>query len=208
MTNLPSLRRALLSPVLALLLAIPSLALSADAPPPTPPAGKGKAEPATQTTGMIVGEGHLFTVEAPRGWAIQGKTEGTNGLATVFYPKGSTFADAEAVMYVNTAKRENQEKLDDFIARDLAELRKGSPNAKAEKRKPLDTAEGRRAEVWAIAGDQWGNRESIAFLAEDTVFVTLVLTARTADAYKASLPAFGQLVKSYKFISKDVKAPK
>ena len=208
MTIPPSLRRVLTAPVLALLLAAPSPVLSADAPPPAAAAAKPQAEPATQTTGMVFGDGHLFTVEAPRGWAIQGKSEGANGLATVFYPKGSTFADAEAVMYVNTARREKQEKLDDFIARDLEALRKESPGAKAEKRKPIDTAEGRRAEVWAIAGDKWNNQEAIAFLAEDTVFVTLVLTARTADAYKASLPAFGQLVRSYKFISKDAKLPK
>ena len=202
--------RTLLACLLALAATSPSAGRSADPAPPaaaTPAATKPAAttpEPVGRTTGMVFGTGHLFTVEAPRGWMIQGKGEGSNGLATVFFPMGSTFAEASAVLYVNTAAREKGQRLVDFIARDVEGMRKDSPGVKVEKGRAIETADKKRAEVRTFTGDKWGNRESIAFLAEDAIFVTIVLTARTAESYKAALPAFADLVRSYKFVTKDV----
>jgi hypothetical protein len=197
----PTLASTLLAALFAL---APSSGRSADPAPPVaaPP------EPVGRTTGMVFGTGHLFTVQAPRGWMIQGKGEGGNGLATVFYPMGSTFAEASAVLYVNTATREKGQRLEDFIARDVAGMRKDSPAVKVEKGRALETGDRKRAEVRTFIGDKWGNRESIAFLAEDSIFVTIVLTARTAESYKAALPAFADLVGSYRFVTKDVKVNK
>jgi hypothetical protein len=200
----PTLSRTLLACLLALSSTSASTARSAD---PTTPAAT-TPEPVGRTTGMVFGTGHLFTVEAPRGWMIQGKGEGSNGLATVFFPMGSTFAEASAVLYVNTAAREKGQRLQEFIARDIEGMRKGSPGVKVEKGRALETADGKRAEVRTFTGDKWGNRESIAFLAEESIFVTIVLTARTAESYEAALPAFADLVGSYKFVTKDVKVNK
>jgi hypothetical protein len=201
MPRTPTLSRTLIACLLALAATSPSTARSADpAPPAAPP-----PEPVGRTTGMVFGTGHLFTVEAPRGWMIQGKGEGSNGLATVFFPMGSSFAEASAVLYVNTATREKGQRLEDFIARDVDGMRKESPGVKIEKGRALETADRKRAEVRNFTGDKWGNRESIAFLAEESIFVTIVLTARTAESYKAALPAFADLVGSYKFVTKDVK---
>ncbi len=201
MSPSPILARTLLVSLLAL---APSAGRSAD---PAPPAA-APPEPVGRTTGMVFGTGHLFTVQAPLGWMIQGKGEGGNGLATVFFPMGSTFAEASAVLYVNTAAREKAQRLEDFIARDVAGMRKDSPGVKVEKGRAIETADKKRAEVRTFTGDKWGNRESIAFLAEESIFVTIVLTARTAESYKAALPAFADLVGSYKFVTKDVKVNK
>ncbi len=178
------------------------------APPAAAPAQATAAKPedgGNRTTGMVFGEGHLFTLEAPRGWLIEGKGEGNNGLAAVFYPRGTSFPEAPAVLYVNTAARLRQEKVDDFIARDIEALRQSSPGVKVERRPTLRTADGKEAQVREVSGDRWSNRESLAFVTEDSLFVTLVLTARSEEAYRQSLGAFAELVKSYKFLTKDVK---
>jgi len=209
MPRSPDRSRTLLACLLALAATSPSTGRAAD---PAPQAGATPAaatpEPVGRTTGMVFGAGHLFTVEAPRGWMIQGKGEGTNELATVFFPMGSTFAEASAVLYVNTAKREKGQRLEDFIARDVDGMRKESPGVKVEKGRALETADRKRAEVRTFTGDKWGNRESIAFVAEQSIFVTIVLTARTAESYQAALPAFADLVGSYRFVTKDVKVNK
>jgi hypothetical protein len=206
------LRPFALVPLLLLLATGPALARAADAPAaPSGPAAQAAPEDGdggNRTTGMVFGQGHLFTVQSPRGWAIQAKREETVGPATVFYPRDSSFADAPAVLYVNTAPRLRQEKLEDFVVRDVEGIRKESPGVKAEKGAPLVTADGKRAEVRFLTGDRFGNVESIAFVVEDALFVTIVLTARNPDAHRSALPAFEDLVRSYRFVTKDVKISK
>jgi hypothetical protein len=217
--GLPSLRRLALLLVVA---AAPVASRPTDPPavrpaPPQPaapaPAAPSTAAPAAgdgagnRTTGMVFGQNHLFTVQAPVGWDIEVKGEGASpdAIPTVFYPRGSSFGESSAVLYVNTASRPRQQKLEEFIARDLEGLRKDSPDVKVEKGQPIETADGKRAEVRRLTSDRWGNFESLAFVAEDAVFVTFVLTARTEAAYRGALPAFEDLVRSYRFLTKDVK---
>ena len=56
--------------------------------------------------GLVYGASHAFYVEAPQGWILDNTAGVNQGLHAVFYPGGSRWEDAAAVIYVNTAPRE------------------------------------------------------------------------------------------------------
>jgi hypothetical protein len=154
--------------------------------------------------GIVYGEGHAFCVAAPHRWVLDNHSGADQGLHAVFYPVGSSWADAPAVMYATAANRRAGESLDEFIAGDLAEYKNKSPNAIMAAAAPIETSDKKQAVIRHFTGDAWGNKEAVAYIQEDTVFVIITLTARTAASYESALPAFTELVKSYYFLTKDV----
>ena len=69
---------------------------------------------------------------------------------------------------------------------------------------PLKLRDGTTALVNHFSGDKWGNHESVAYIETPTVWVMVVVSSREEPTYKASLPAFGDLVRSYEFFTTKV----
>ncbi len=157
-------------------------------------------------SGMVYGEGHAFWLTAPDGWVLDNRAGVDQGLYAVFYPAGSSWADAPAVMYANTAMRDttNQESLESFIAGDFEEAKSKSPHLRMVRSAGIVTADGKHAEVRVFTGDKWGNIEEVAYIPEHRVFVLLTLTSKTRGAFARSVSAFESLVKSYDFFTEDV----
>jgi hypothetical protein len=163
------------------------------------------AEEAKESIGGIVyGEDHAFVVDAPEGWVLDNKSGVGQGLYAVFYPKGESWENATAVMYVNTAKREESDTVATLIEYDTAQFKRGNPDVSVEKAARITTSDDKEAEVRYFTGDQWGNSEAVAYIEEETIFVLIVLTSRTKEAFESAKPAFGDLVKSYSFWTTDV----
>jgi len=121
-------------------------------------------DPNALTEGLVYGSGHSFWISAPDGWILDNSSGVSQGLHAVFYPKGSTWKDSIAVMYVNTAERKPGESLDDFIKGDTDSFKeKGSSNIKIQNAEPIKTKDGKIAQVRLFGGDQWGNSESVAY---------------------------------------------
>lgn len=161
--------------------------------------------PGEPTTAMVTGKGYRFLLLSPKGWVLDTQGGAGRGLAAVLFPLGSTFKDAPAVLYVNVAPRAGGEALDAFVAREIARAQGKSPGLKVEAGQPVETQDRKRAEVRAVTGDPWRNREALAFIREAEAFVIVVLSARSAESYEAALPAFRELVRSYSTIGPDVK---
>src|SRR5688572_20672435 len=51
------------------------------------------------STGIVYGPKAAFKIKAPEGWVVDNKAGASQGLPCVLYPKGSTWAEADAVMY-------------------------------------------------------------------------------------------------------------
>ncbi len=146
---------------------------------------------------MISGGGHAFAVTAPNAWVLDTSSGATQGLNAVLYPKQGSWEDSPAVMYVSATSRVPEQPLANFVGAELARLRAANPKVRAAALPAIQTHDGKRASVWHLEGDRWGNHEAIAYIEEQSVFVTIVLTARRAGDYKAALPAFTALVKTY-----------
>jgi hypothetical protein len=158
--------------------------------------------------GIIYGPDHAFAVTAPSGWVLDNESGVGQGLWAVLYPTGSSWRDSNVVMYINTASKAEDPTLEGLIKGDLERQRKESPSLTITPGEPLALPDGPKALVNHFSGDKWGNHESVAYIEAPTVWVMVVLSSRDEPAYKAALPAFSDLVKSYKFLTTKVNIKK
>ena len=160
--------------------------------------------------GIVYGDEHSFLIEAPTGWVLDNRTGVSQGLHAVFYPKGSSWSKAPAVMYATTVnkKKEAVTTPQQLIAIDLAKFKKTNPKIVMTEGRPLKTEDGKTALVRLFKGDQWGNIEGVAYIDEKAVVAILVLSSRNQAAFQEALPAFEKLVASYRFFTDDVRMPK
>ena len=160
---------------------------------------------AEDQTGIVYGDSHAFFVTAPPGWVLDNQSGLRNEVHAAFYPQGSSWRDSPAVMYANGVTRSSGETLDSFIADDIQTFRERSPQIQIKEGSPIKTKDGRIAVVRYFSGDQSGNHEAVAYIAEKRAIIVLALTARTQDAFQRSLQPFEELVRNYTFISDDPK---
>jgi hypothetical protein len=149
-------------------------------------------------TGIIYLKDHTVAVTAPKGWVLDDESGRPQGLQAVFYPSGTEWVAAEAVMYVNTYSRNIESSLDALIADDLERMKEISPNVQVRRGEPIRLAGGATARVSHTSGDKWGNFESVAYIDTPADYVAIVLTSKTEAAYKSAQAAFVELVKSYR----------
>ena len=154
--------------------------------------------------GIIYGHNHAFMVEAPRGWVLDTQCGVKQGLYAVFYPLGLSWATSNAVMYVNTAPRQEWQTLSSFIENDISRFKQNHPYIEVEIGSPVTTRDGKLAETRYFSNDQWGNSEAVAYVEEDKIFALIVLTACSQKSFNTARHAFNELVKSYSFVTSDV----
>ncbi len=154
---------------------------------------------AEQETGTFYIKDNSFSLTAPKGWVLD-EEAGRPRFQGVFYPAGSSWSEAEAVMYVNTLARSVEPNMETFIADDIAREREQSPNLQVRAGEPIRLADGRSARVNLLSGDKWGNLESVAYIDTSSDYVAIVLTSKTEAAYKSAQTAFVELVKSYRVL--------
>jgi hypothetical protein len=156
-------------------------------------------------SGIVYGKDHAFAIAAPDGWVLDNRAEQNNGLHAVFYPVGSSWAKSAIVMYANTAsKSHGQETVDDLIAYDTGQFKTKSPKLSVVELKSIETKNG-KAKVLKFSGDQFRNTEAVAYIDSPKAVVMLVLTSRDNAGFEKTYPAFVALVKSYGFLTSDVR---
>ncbi len=153
-------------------------------------------------TGLAYGTKHAYFLTAPHGWMLDTDSGKSQHIFAAFYPKGSSWSDGDVVMYSNAAARDNKTP-EQAIEDDYKELKKKSSKLKIEDGGTLTTRDKKQAVVKYFKGDKWGNTEAVGYVVEPTVVANIVMSARTAEAFEASLPAFRQLVASYRFVTDD-----
>jgi hypothetical protein len=159
------------------------------------------ASAAEGQTGVVYGDSHAFFVTAPPGWVLDNRSGLGNRVHAAFYPEGSNWRDSPAIMYANGVGRSSGKTLDSFIAEDIQAFRGRSPQIQVNEGSSIKTKDGRVALVRYFSGDQSGNHEAVAYIAENRAFIVLALSARSQDAYQRSLHSFAELVRNYSFIS-------
>jgi hypothetical protein len=153
---------------------------------------------------LIFGDRHALTIKAPDQWTLDTKSGQRQGLQAVFYPQGERWAKSPAVMYCQVVGRgKDIRDLRGMLEFDQSRFRNSSPTAIIEEQPALKAGEKKQAVVRHFAGGAKGTIERVAYIEERTVIVMVILSCRTDEAYQRSLPAFGQLVASYKFLADD-----
>src|SRR5262245_55055649 len=152
---------------------------------------------------IAYGDKYAFMVAPPEGWVLSCNVSEHSEVPVALWPKGSTWADSEVVMYVNpSGKGPSPQTLQEFANWSATQFRKDKPGVKIANGEPLETADHSRAIVQHFTGDPWGNFESVAYIESKTIFAIMTLSSRKEARYKESYAAFEKLVSSYMFINK------
>jgi hypothetical protein len=155
-------------------------------------------------TGLLYGQNHSYYLTAPIGWVMDKNTAREEGMTAVFYPTGSSWADAETVMYAaylnfDTAKKET---VKEVIAADSIEFKKTSPELRIKKQSSIQAGKNKRAVVYSFSAP--GNYETVAYLPEKKGVILLVISSKNKNGCINNYQSFESLVKSYRFLTDKV----
>jgi predicted secreted acid phosphatase len=165
------------------------------------------AQDDSMNAGIVYGDNHAFAVGAPKGWVLDNSSGVNQGIYAVFYPKGRSWRESPAVMYVNTASKsvKGNETIEQLIAFDVEQSQERDSLVKVVELPSLLTKDHKTARVREFAHS---NYEAVAYIDEETIITLICLTARTKAQYDGAYPAFEELVASYFFMTKNVSLPK
>lgn len=146
---------------------------------------------------MLVVDGGLLAIETPNGWV---RTEGP-GLA-FFLRKGVPKSKADVWIYISEFDLKSGESgagLQGFVRSDIEDFKKRFKNGTATEESPfqLPKVKAQAAVVSFRSGEQHNGYEQVMYIPESDRVVTLVLSAKTEQAFSKSQPVFRQFAKSY-----------
>ncbi len=172
----------------------------------TAPAAADTTKPALT---LVYGDDHCIGFVAPKGWVVDDTSGLGSRIRVVLYPRGETWKGSPAVMYANPLHQKPREPLTlhQMIERDVASFRKASPQGAVTVGPELHTGKGQLAEVRYFSETGGPPHEAVAYIAEENLVMLLVLSARTPDTFRTSLPAFEGLVSSYQFVAGGIQTP-
>jgi hypothetical protein len=155
--------------------------------------------------GIVYAKDHAFAIAAPPGWVLDTASGKSQGLYAVFYQNGSNWASATTIMYANSARKsEGQRSVEELMAYDLAQFRKQPANLEVTEPARIPTRKGTSL-VRRFTGDEHGNYEAVAYIDEKQTIIMLVMSSRSKKAFDDAYPSFEELVKSYEFLTSDVR---
>lgn len=153
---------------------------------------------------VIVGKSHAWMLEAPEDWILDPQGAAAAGLGAAFYPTDQTWGSAPAVMYANAIVKSADSITVDHVIKD--EMRRAAarlPKTEAREVEPIPTIQGVDARVCHFMKSDSSLFEAVAYIDCPTVVALVVLSARNARDFRASLGAFARLVDSYEWITND-----
>lgn len=157
--------------------------------------------------GIIYGKDHAYVLSAPDGWVLDNQSGVNQGIHAVFYPEGGSWSDSKAVMYSRINDKADKT-LQDVIDNDLSHMSKDSTKFKSVDQDTITCTKGAKAHIKYLSGDKFGSFEAVGYIEEPKKVIIIVLTARDEKNFKDSITAFNQLVKSYFWMTDQVKIEK
>jgi hypothetical protein len=148
---------------------------------------------------LVYADTASFLLDAPPGWILDCNAGKDQGPLTVLYRVGESWRTGQAVMYA-TVLRDPARTMVSFSKRvdaEVAEWRRGVPDARVVALAPIPTKGGARASVRRFQSPAKQLFEVVAYIPRGHIMPLLTMTARTDTAFKHALPAFNRLVQSY-----------
>ncbi len=160
----------------------------------------------TTSTGLLYGHNHSYYLTAPLGWVMDHESGKDQGLTAVFYPKGSSWAGAETVMYASYASYDTTKKetVKNVITTDSLQFLSTSPDLKVSKQDPVNIGRGKKAMVYSYSDNVNSNYETVGYIAEKKGVVMIIISSRNKNGCINNYKTFEALIKSYKFLTDKV----
>ncbi|AFY94788.1 hypothetical protein [Chamaesiphon minutus] len=151
-------------------------------------------------SGKASGDNHNYALTAPKGWAIDSEAMRADGVPLVFYPANSSWANSQAVIYTRPMDRGNKIRNTQDVVNNLVTNfhNNGHPNYRASFKNNLKIGDKLIVKIYWFSGDRYGNHEAVAYIEEAKTINFIVLNARNIKAFQDGLPAFTEIVKSYR----------
>ncbi len=135
-----------------------------------------------------------------RGWH-QDKQQSLNYNANAIAPNGSSFVDAEAVMYgvaVYKPRDPEAKSLAMFIASDKQQFLSRDPGIIIAQVGDLTNADGNKLPSFTFFPKSAGNWEQVSYGEEGDFYLTFVLSARSKKAFDRTESVYRDLIAHYK----------
>jgi hypothetical protein len=153
----------------------------------------------THPGGIVYGPKAAFKIDAPRGWVLDNSAGIEQGLPCVLYPKGSTWADANTIMYAKIAGTDYED-VERFVAMAIKQMEKvhGKPKEKVDTGKTGDGQPYFINEYPATKSyPQW---ERVAYVQLPKAVAYIVFSARDEAKYHKNFPALNEVLKSFAYM--------
>lgn len=146
---------------------------------------------------MLFGKDIVFVVKAPEGWVIDDEGSAKQGVTAILSPKGSSWKESVAFMYVNAVCRCGAKSLEEFIDGDVKKFREHSPELKVSDGPAMKLEGGQEVPVKHFSTNRV---ESVVYVEAGETVLIFVLTSRAQKDHDASISLFNQFVSSYKLV--------
>lgn len=146
---------------------------------------------------MLFGKDIVFVVKAPEGWVIDDEGSAKQGVTAILSPKGSSWKESVAFMYVNAVCRCGAKSLEEFIDGDVKKFREHSPELKVSDGPAMKLEGGQEVPVKHFSTNRV---ESVVYVEAGETVLIFVLTSRAQKDHDASMSLFNQFVSSYKLV--------
>jgi hypothetical protein len=153
----------------------------------------------THPGGIVYGPKAAFKIDAPPGWVLDNSAGVEQGLPCVLYPKGSTWGDANAIMYAKIASTQH-ENVEKFVATAIKQMEKvhGKPREKIDSGKTADGQPYFINEYPATPSySQW---ERVAYIQLPKAVAYIVFSARDEASYHKNSPALNEVLKLFAYM--------
>lgn len=151
---------------------------------------------------LMYRDGAGFFIDVPKDWVIDREAGRRAGTCCVYYPKGSTFHNAETIMYPNIAtKGPGQKTVNDFMQSDHETFLKHDPGLRYEEAADIPLQNKRIAKIRLFRGVNHGGSEAVAYIDEEKIIALFVMSSKSEEAFNKSIPLFRSAVKTYMYMN-------
>jgi hypothetical protein len=153
----------------------------------------------TYPGGIVYGPKAAFKIDAPPGWVLDNSVGVEQGLPCVLYPKGSTWADANTIMYAKIASTQYED-VGKFVANAIQQMEKvhGKPKEK------VDTGKTGDGQPYFIneypATKSYSQWERVAYIQLPKAVAYIVFSARDEASYRKDFHALNEVLKSFAYM--------
>jgi tetratricopeptide (TPR) repeat protein len=145
--------------------------------------------------GVVYGPKAAFKIDAPEGWVLDNESGVKQGLPCVLYPKGSSWANAETIVYAKIASTDFED-VNVFVATAIKGMEKvhGKPKEKIATGKAAD---GRGYFINEYpATKTYSQWERVGYVQLPHAVAYIVLSSRDKTSYSKDAPALEKVLKT------------